>query len=88
LKLLTCVNGPDPTGFRFVHLLMSATLESTCFGTTKTAFRLTEMNWESLLLSLITTWWLPRCRTEVMLEPSRNMPTMSIVLSCRPAVRL
>ena len=45
---------------------MSGTFERMCLGTTKTAFRLTETNCESLPFSLMTTWWLPFCRTEAM----------------------
>ena len=67
---------------------MSATLEKMCFGTTKIAFRLTETNCESFVLSLITTPWLPFWLTEATFVSLRNMPRMSIVGLCFPAVRL
>ena len=46
------------------------------------------MNCESTVFSRITTRWLPLCVTDAMFEPSRNMPTMSIALSCCPAFRV
>jgi hypothetical protein len=67
---------------------MSCTLEKMCFGTTKMPFRLTEMNCESLVLSLMTTPYVPFCLTEATFVSLRNIPRMSIVGACRPAVRL
>ena len=51
----TRTNGPEPTGFGFRNLLMSATFEKTCFGTTKMPLRFTDTNSESRVFSLIRT---------------------------------
>jgi hypothetical protein len=55
VKRAICVNGPEPTGFGFVHVATFFAFEKTCCGTTKCVFRFDAMNCESGVFRLIRT---------------------------------
>ena len=82
------MNGPEPTGFGFVNVAGSLTLDQMCFGTTNWRFSVAAMNCESCVLSLITTVVAPFALIDAMLLSAPTRPIRSIVLSWRPAVRL
>ena len=82
------VNGPDPTGFGFVHVARSGTFEKMCCGTTICRFSCAAMNCESGVFRLITTPYGPFRWTEAMFVPSRSRPIRSATLFWAPALRL
>src|SRR5262245_45189848 len=82
------LNGPELTGLEFVNVAGSFTFDQTLLGTTNCRLRMAGMNCESGVFSRITTVYAPAAPIERMLLPVPVRPMRSIVLSCRPAVRL
>jgi len=89
VKRVILVNGPEPTGFGFVHLSMSSTCAAkVCCGTMNAFVRFAPRNVESTRLSLITTRLPEAVWIEEISRSAAVRPMLSMVLFFRPAVRL